>query len=382
MKKTLAAVAVLGAFAGSALATEVTLYGIVDTGLQYNHIEGNKYFDVADADKFEMKSGQQSGSRFGFKGTEDLGNGLTVGFVLENQFDSDTGALKDTFFQREASLFLQGSFGKLAMGRIGSINNGTSSWAKMGMLTAFGTSWGYAAQAGTLFSTAGVWDNMVAYETPAFAGFKVTAQYAMGGQKFDANNTGVENESSSDRYYALGATYNNGPVAAYFAVDSINYHSFYDKAAHDTDDSLTLTLGGSYDFEVAKVFLGIQYFDEVTLSSLGGLSKDVLSADDKAIKIEGYSIGLTASIPTFGGTTMLGVGYIDAENADSDKKASNDDEDYNRYIVSAGYNYALSKRTNVYGVVAWTQDKWEDNSDGQEEKVSATQVMIGLRHQF
>lgn len=94
MKKTLAAVAVLGAFAGSALAADVQLYGVVDTGLRYTHFDGDAAAAGYDAvDKFEMKSGQQSGSRFGFKGTEDLGNGLTVGFILENQFNSDDGSL-------------------------------------------------------------------------------------------------------------------------------------------------------------------------------------------------------------------------------------------------------------------------------------------------
>lgn len=89
MKKTLAAVAVLGAFAGSALAADVQLYGIVDTGVGYSHVDVDGLGE--DADSFEMKSGQASGSRFGFKGTEDLGNGLTVGFILEDGITSDDG---------------------------------------------------------------------------------------------------------------------------------------------------------------------------------------------------------------------------------------------------------------------------------------------------
>ena len=90
MKKTLAAVAVLGAFAGSALAADVQLYGIVDTGIGYNHVDADGLGE--DTDSFEMKSGQASGSRWGLKGTEDLGNGLTVGFILEDGFSSDTGS--------------------------------------------------------------------------------------------------------------------------------------------------------------------------------------------------------------------------------------------------------------------------------------------------
>ena len=120
MKKTLAAVAVLGAFAGSALAADVQLYGVVDLGLNYSHVDMDNS-TVKDVDSFTMDSGNGSGSRWGIKGTEDLGNGLTVGFILENGFDADTGA-DGVMFNRESSLFLQGGFGKLALGRMGALN--------------------------------------------------------------------------------------------------------------------------------------------------------------------------------------------------------------------------------------------------------------------
>lgn len=200
MKKTLAALAVLGAFAGSALAAEVQLYGILDTGVGYSHIDIDKP-DVNDVDSLEMKSGVGSGSRWGLKGTEELGNGLTVGFILEDGFDSDTGSEDSTgvMFNRESSLFLQGNFGKIALGRMGALNSGQSSWSKVGMINAFGTSYGeFTAQASNVFSLAGQWDNMIAYETPDFAGFKLFAQYGMGSNDH-------ENESSSDRFYSLGS---------------------------------------------------------------------------------------------------------------------------------------------------------------------------------
>lgn len=276
MKKTLVAVSVLGAFAGSALVADVQLYGILDTGVGYSHIDMDTS-GVDDVDSFEMKSGVGSGSRWGLKGTEDLGNGLTVGFILENGFDSDDGSEDSTgvMFNRESSLFLEGSFGKLAFGRMGALNSGQSSWSKVGMINAFGTSYGeFTAQAANVFSLAGQWDNMIAYETPDFAGFKLFAQYGMG-----SNDN--ENESSSNRFYSLGVTYNNGPFAGYFAVDSINYKTAkfnqgeWPNNGDDIDDSLTVTLSGSYDFEVVKIYLGAQYFDEVRLSSLGGVTNQI-----------------------------------------------------------------------------------------------------------
>ena len=99
---------------------------------------------------------------------------------------------------------------------------------------------------------------MIAYETPDFAGFKLFTQYGMG-----SNDN--ENESSSNRFYSLGVTYNNGPFAGYFAVDSINYITAkfskgeWPNNGDDIDDSLTVTLGGSYDFDVVKIYLGAQY---------------------------------------------------------------------------------------------------------------------------
>ena len=409
MKKTLAAVAVLGAFAGSALAADVQLYGIVDTGVGYSHVDADGLEE--DYDAFEMKSGQASGSRWGIKGTEDLGNGLTVGFILEDGFTSDNGADSAPMFNRESSLFVQGGFGKFAMGRIGSINNGQSSWAKVGMLSAFGTSdWGgHSAQLGSIFSLAGQWDNMIAYETPDFAGFKVFAQYGMG-------SNGDENESSSDRYYAIGATYNNGPFAGYFAVDSINYQTAdfgsnaFNTNRDNVDDSLTVTLGGSYDFEVVKVYLGAQYFDEVKLSSLGGVTNTLWGADKisnpgagdggtydttygAAMKMKGYAISLSADAPLAGGKAMFGIGYIDGEAADSMSDiasmnaavAKYADADFKRYVVSVGYDYPFSKRTDVYAVASYMQDQVDyvnEAKESREWEPSAYGIYVGLRHRF
>ena len=379
MKKTLAAVAVLGAFAGSALAADVQLYGIVDTGVGYNHVDVDGLGDKQDIDTFQMKSGQASGPRWGLKGTEDLGNGLTVGFILEDGFSSDTGADSAPMFNRESSLFIEGGFGKLAMGRMGSLNNGQSSWAKVGMINAFGTSdWGdYSVQVGNVMSTAAQWDNMVAYQTPDFAGFKVYAQYAMG-----TNDN--ENESRSDRYYALGATYNNGPFAGYFAVDSINYQTANATGAlenaSDIDDSLTVTLGGSYDFEAVKVYLGAQYFDEVKLSNFKGVIK--AAGVGQSNKVKGYGISLTGDAPVLGGKAMFGIGYTDAESADSEDKSA--DVELQRYVVSVGYDYPFSKRTDVYAVASYMQDSWEDKSTANkvEGDPSAYTLYVGLRHRF
>lgn len=325
-KKSLAAVALLGAFAGSAFAADVTLYGVVDEGFLYTH----KDTDVAGSDavdKLELKSGIQAGSRWGLKGTEDLGNGLKVGFILESGFNADDGTqgVSGTMFNREASLNVMGPFGQLSLGKIGAITQGTSSWGKVGAVSAFGTSYGPAnvANATNVFSApTSVADNMIAYQTPKFAGFTVYAQYSMGNSKAGTTSTPtqVENKSSTDRYYALGATYANGPANLYFAVDSFNYASYFDvvtsSTPKDVKDSLTVAFGGSYDFSVVKVFAGAQYFDEVGAGTIGGLKATGVGLNDSG-KLEGYALQASVSAPLAGGTGYFGVGYLDASEADS-----------------------------------------------------------------
>ena len=271
-------------------------------------------------------------------------------------------------------------------------------------MSVFGTSWGdYSAQAGTWAMGAGMWDNMIAYETPSFAGFKVFAQYGMGNQVSDEYNVngvdvekkwGEENESSSDRYYAIGASYNNGPLSLYFAVDSINYssESLVSNTTTgatqfgDQDDSLTVTFGGNYDFEVVKLYAGAQYFDEIKTSKMKGVIQDVDKFNSGASvgfadRMKGWSIGVSAGIPAAGGTVMVGAAYLDAEAADSESSEATPDDELTRWIVSAGYDYPFSKRTDVYGVVTYNQDSI-DNVGAQDVDPSVWGVMIGLRHRF
>ena len=401
-KKSLAAVALLGAFAGSAFAADVTLYGVVDEGFLYTHKDADKT-GVDAVDKLELKSGIQAGSRWGLKGTEDLGNGLKVGFILESGFNADDGtqSVSGTMFNREASLNVMGPFGQLSLGKIGAITQGTSSWGKVGAVSAFGTSYGAAnvGNATNVFAaTVGVMDNTIAYQTPKFAGFTVYAQYSMGSSKAAAQDadekwtqTMVENESSTDRYYAIGATYANGPVNLYFAVDSVNYASYFDKSGtgtpapetnvtKDVDDSLTVAFGGSYDFSVVKVFAGAQYFDEVDAGTIGGLKSGVGLSTNTG-KLEGYALQASVSAPLAGGTGYFGVGYLDASEADSVDAADGVDVKY--YVTSVGYKYDLSKRTNVYSVLSYAKGDRDWAAAGKEDtKPSTVGFGIGLRHNF
>ncbi len=292
-------------------------------------------------------------------------------------------------FNREASLSVMGPFGQLSLGKIGAITQGTSSWGKVGAVSAFGTSYGPAnvANATNVFSApTSVADNMIAYQTPKFAGFTVYAQYSMGNSKTKTATTAtqVENKSSTDRYYALGATYANGPANLYFAVDSFNYASYFDvvtsSTPKDVKDSLTVAFGGSYDFSVVKVFAGAQYFDEVGAGTIGGLKATGVGLNDSG-KLEGYALQASVSAPLAGGTGYFGVGYLDASEADS--VAAADGVDVKYYVASVGYKYDLSKRTNVYSVLSYAKGDRDWAAAGEEDtKPSTVGFGIGLRHNF
>ena len=221
MKKTLAALAVLGALAGTAAAADVNLYGVVDTGLAYTY--KNTELAASEADRtnggesqFGMQSGYNSGSRFGLKGTEDLGNGLTAGFMLEGQFGSDDGTMTGgRLFHRVSQLELGSDrAGTLILGRSGALRSGfgtTGIWAAK--LNPFSNSWGdYLG--GTKYTMPGGFkaiDNAITYRSPVWSGVQLYAQYSL---KSNSSGAGTEGKASSDRQWGLGATYLSDSVSS------------------------------------------------------------------------------------------------------------------------------------------------------------------------
>jgi predicted porin len=361
----------------------VTLYGLVDTGLVYTHANYNKGANLTKKEirQFEMKSGNQSGSRWGLKGVEDLGNGYKVGFVLETQFNSDNGTEKSsTFFHRQSTIDVSGGFGQVYFGRLGAPMNGTGTIGKAGQLSAFGTSWGdYAANVGSTMVADGVRNNVIAYVTPSFAGFQGYAYYSMG------SNDSAENKSvGNERYAAIAATYKNGPLSLFANVDRVFYAHAVNQHPEHPDDSLTVTFGGNYDFGVVKVYGGAQYFDDVKASKFAGVSTLFGSATgiiDVAAPVKGFGLNLSVSAPLCGGTAMAGVSYLDGKQA---KVVDDVKYDFNRARVSVGYTYPFSKRTNVYAVAGYGKDEVKDKRAESLGKVKAdyATAMVGLRHSF
>ena len=381
-------VAVLGAFAGSAFAADVTMYGRLDAGFQYNdqtvEVNGN---EVIDDSSFKMGSGQSTGSRFGVKGTEELSEGLKAGFVLEHGFSVDNGAFGDDtrMFNREASLqLISDDYGTLALGRMGSIKSDAGTFGfYAGAVNPFGTGWSNVPGVGAkIFSGhESRWDNMITYKSPTFAGTTVYAQYSMGGNDAD------EMTHNAERYAALGVNFVAGNLNLAAVVDWTDeaYEKTFVTTGEERDDQYTVNIGGSYNFGVAKTYLAATYFKNANdmagvidvMDDAIDLGKDNSGKDvsfgDYADAFKGYGVAIGADVPAFGGNFLVSLAYTDGEE-------ENWDADATAYSGAVGYTYPLSKRTNLYAVGVYNNREVK----GVDTKVEQDQyqAFFGMVHKF
>ena len=368
-KKSLVAVAVLGAAAFSAQAADVTLYGLVDYGVNWTQVDTNG----DKTDSFGLQSGQNSGSRFGLKGVEDLGNGYKVGFNLENAFNADDGTLDKNgrLFHREALAFVQSGWGELSFGRTGALDAGTGRYNLMGSnATAIGTGWDKVGNStDILLGTGDRMDNTITYQSPNFAGLTVYAQASL---KKDNKTGGTEAEGSSDtdRYYALGGKYAMGGFTAGLVVSQTDYARDTMKKSTQNDDALVVSAFTNYDFGFVKPMIAAQYWD-------GGLVAKDATTIMRDSETKGYGVVVGATAPVFGGKFLATVGYNDYESVN---EAVADQYDGNNVMVGVGYEYSLSKRTSLYTAAGYKQVEKEYKA--KTDKTKTTEVMAGMIHKF
>ena len=377
-KKSLIAVAVLGATAFSVQAADVTMYGKVDLGLQYKTSEvtvGDK--TMVDEDTFSMENGRNSASRFGIKGSEDLGNGYKVAFVLESGIKSDDGSLDQggKLFGREAHVDLVGPFGKLSAGLMpvfGSTLGADGLFRAIDPLFA-----NYTKAFGSGHVTASSWtrvDNALSYVTPTVAGFTGYAMYSF---KNDSSTGGVEGHGGeSDRYASLAARYKAGALEAVLVADTTMYGTYRTDTAASKDDGWTVTFGGNYTFDGGvKVLAFTQFFGDQELKARprAGVGFDGINAvaGDYGF-VDGYGVSLGVNVPAMGGVAKAQVAYRDMDNKDN--------VDFKRVIAALGYDYALSKRTAVYAMTGWSQEKVENGTT--EAKPNGYEFTTGIVHRF
>lgn len=358
-KTTLLAMAVSAA-AFSVQAAQVSLYGSVSTGLLYSNsaslsggvdAQGNALDNQQSVDSFSMESGFWGDSIWGITGEEDLGNGWTVGFTLENEFGSDTGALATDgkIFDSQAYLRIGNDKVNFAFGNIGGL---ASAGGDFDLICGFDPMEAFVGVAGlgAFASKDFASDNMAVVEVTPMEGLKVSL---MGNTGDDDSNA---KWSDRDHYYGLGVSYENGPLA----LAAIAEMRKYDRAADwaDNDDSWTFTVAAAYDFEVVRPSFVYQHASKTREFAAGEIS-------GAAYNFDSFMLGATA--PLGQGTLRASVQYVKGENdAVSDEEGS-------ATILGLAYTYDMSKRTTLYGAAFYSV-----GGDGLDKDLGANETEFGL----
>lgn len=381
MKKSLLALSLAAALSGSAFAADVQVYGLIDLSLSYVHSDSDGWGSDS---KFTMENAREFGSRFGIKGSEDLGNGYKVGFVLENGFKADTGDFDQNgkMFGRESHLDLYTPYGKIAFGSMpvyGSVLGADGLFRAIDPLFA-----NYTEAFGSGFVTASSWtrvDNAISYVSPTFAGFTGYAMYSF---KNSVSSVGDEGTSRTDRYGSLALRYQGASTEIVFVADTTIYGSDRTGAAN-SNNGYTYTLGGNYTFTNGLKLIAFgQYFKDQELSAAKGRAGVIksgltnflvgggLSIEKDYGFVDGYGLSIGANYPLFGGVIKGQLAYRDMDNQD--------DVDFTRYMASVGYDYQLSKRTAVYVMGGYTQEKIEYK--GNDVTPNGYEFTFGTVHRF
>lgn len=362
MQKKLIALAVAAAASTGAFAqsSNVQIYGVVDYGYTIRHDRlksvrtGNNA--VINENTFsktnsQFNGGQSAGNRIGFKGVEDLGNGLKAVFVLERGFALDTGSDANTGdgvsgFNRQAYVGLSGSYGTVVGGLVY-----TPYYTLVSGLDPFadgtvGTYNNVKGDINGLFNPVRV-NNTVAYVSPSWGGFNFTAAYS---------NNALADESptrnaANNNVYALAGNYvapdwNVGLSYHYIAAGSKN--DLNPGAQRELKGVHNITLGGAYDFKAVKVSAFVSY-DKASYKD-NALGIYPTPDNKKSISQTNFMLGAVAP---FGKHAVKGSVNYSYNSKNQFGKA---------WQFAVGYDYNFSKRTNFYAAYSYiNNDKMKNN---------------------
>ena len=389
MKKSLIFLA-LGSVFATAQAADISVFGAVDTGFMFSH---SKVSGESAENTLSMESSMNETSSFGIAGSEDLGNGMKVAFHLENEFASDSGSMatENKLFDREARITLEGGFGALSFGRMGTLSSATGTYD---IVYVVGDS--FDGGDNNIFGlTAGdVYDNMITYQTPEFAGFQVTGQYSF--KNDSAEEAGVE---------GIAATYTIGNLQTVIAYDQMMWGS-KETGANREKDQHNVYLGGNYDFGFLKVFAMGQYVKGAR--DFAGTEDFFYTLEEDGVDLQsregfdGWGLHLGTVMPVAGGDWTVAVYYADGElddgtvsNADTGATLANSaaNVDIKFYGITTRYVYPLSERASLYAGAGYGERKYdvsgtstptgasaENFSGSPKEKIG--QVYAGLSYVF
>jgi predicted porin len=350
----------IGAMTATSAATvnaqsAVTAYGLIDMAVVRE--SGGSAGSVT-----KLTSGVSVGSRLGFKGTEDLGNGLSAVFVLENGFQGDTGTIGEggLLFGRLAYVGLHGSFGSVLIGR-----QYTPQYTVVAFADPFGS--GYVADSKNMVATSGNafsrMDNTVKYLSPTVAGLTMELAAAPGE---------VSGDSASGRQVSGSIAYAAGPLQI-----RVGYHDRNNDTATPTNakSARNAVVAAVYDFKVIKAYAlyGVNrgFNSSVlrnTANPFGQATAPVASTDSRDTLV-----GLTVPL---GPHTLL-ASYIQKD----DRTTFNQDANQ----IAIGYRYTVSKRTSVYAVHARIENKngaGYTSGNASESGTGNRGTSVGISHSF
>ena len=352
MKKSLIALAVLASAGVASAQSSVTLFGIVDATLAFG--KGSV------SNKTQLTNSGYNSSRLGFRGTEDLGGGMSASFWLEAGVNNDNGSGAATnlnnqttgtsaatagtqglTFNRRSTVSLGGGWGEVRLGR-----DYTPQFWNLTVFDPFGTNGVGASQ--TLLSTqAGPTavraSNSIGYFLPGnLGGFYGQLQYSMGENLRNAPN------SKDGDGMGFRAGYANGPANAALS---------YSRTRFATGDIKTTNLGGQWDFGVAKL-MGHYVRDRVSGGATG----------------KGGLIG--GLVPVGPGEIRLAYSTYKTDVAGNPKTNK----------IALGYVHNLSKRTAVYATYARLKNSGGAaqalNGSLNQANANSTGYDFGVRHSF
>jgi predicted porin len=401
MKKSLLALAVLGAFAGAAQAqSSVTIYGIVDTGVTYTSKAQTPAGGTNTGSKFALNSGNIQGSRIGFKGVEDLGGGLSAVFNLETGFTNDNGGLQGSdavtgsnLFRRKSVVGLAGGFGSVLVGR-------QTDWADtISAYTGVADFGGVIQNSGSALNRlqGTRTNNSISYTTNNLAGFTANVLYGFGE---------TAGKTTAGQSFGLGVKYDNGPLglgANYYQskagptpsdasiIPATATTATLSTTAANTGNTAVkvFNLVASYQFGPARVYGNWSRVkqDLNTQANLAGLATPVaLTAANRVTtatlansrKSDQFELGTAYSLtPSL--KLLAAVEYTTANFDGLNGKGK-----LTQYNI--GTDYWLSKRTDLYAFVSNLRAKDMKNpgayGDTTGNDASQTAVTVGIRHKF
>lgn len=341
MKKSLIALAVLAASGAAMAQSSVTLYGVVDAFVGSNKLEVN---GVGQRQTVVDTSGV-NGSRWGLKGSEDLGNGMKAIFQLESGFDASTGASGQggLLFGRQAFIGLNTGFGTVSLGRQYSAYDALHSATNHNYdAFTFNAATGTVGGKGVGVSANGMADytsrvnNSIAFTSADYSGFSGAVVYGFG-----ENKTATQDKADS---VSVHIKYANGPLLVGYAFqqEEVQGRDGKDKNKYNL-------VGATYDFGVVK------------------LNGSYNTAKNNTFKDKEGNIGVVVPF----GAAAISAGYVRSKS-----------EGLGVERTGKGYSilatYAVSKRTGLYAGAQNTK-AYVLNSPLETQ---STVYGLGVRHSF